>query len=149
MTQPDPLPHPIPATPTTRPSTELRHLFRLLVAVVVIAALYFAQDALVPITLAVLLSFVLSPLVNLLGRLGLSRVPSVIVSVLVALGAIGLIGTLLANQAATLAPSAPSYAETIERKVQGAQLFAASQLASVSKQLGLQREPAPAPATRS
>ncbi|MEO7272121.1 MAG: AI-2E family transporter [Vicinamibacterales bacterium] len=150
MTQPDPLPEPIAAAPAARPSTELRHLFRLLVAVVVIAALYLAQDALVPITLAVLLSFVLSPLVNLLGRIGLWRAPAVIVSVLVALGAIGLVGTLLANQAATLAPSAPAYAETIERKVQGAQLFAASRLAGISKQFGLLREPAPAaPAPRS
>ena len=149
MTQPDPLPAPILPAPAARPSTELRHLFRLLVAVVVIAGLYLAQDALVPITLAVLLSFVLSPLVNLLGRIGLWRGPAVIVSVLVALGAIGLVGTLLANQAATLAPSAPAYAETIERKVQGAQVFATSQLAAVSKQFGLLREPAPAaPATR-
>ena len=144
MTQPDPRFDIIPQ-PRVPVSAELRNLFRLLVGVVVISALYLAQDALVPITLAVLLSFVLSPVVNLLGRVGLWRVPSVIVSVLLALGAFGLIGTLLANQAATLAPAAPAYAETIERKVQGAQVFATSQLAAVTKQFGLLRAPSPAP----
>ena len=116
MTHPDPLPDTTPAVPAPA-SAEMRLLFRVVVGVVVVSALYLAQDALVPITIAVLLSFVLSPLVNLLGRIGLWRVPSVIVSVLLALGAFGLIGTLLANQAATLAPSAPAYAETIERTV--------------------------------
>jgi len=141
MTQPDPLPDTTPAVPVPA-SAEMRLLFRLVVGVVVVSALYLAQDALVPITIAVLLSFVLSPLVNLLGRIGLWRVPAVIVSVLLALGAFGLIGTLLANQAATLAPSAPAYAETIERKVQGVQVFATSQFAAITKQLGLLRPPA-------
>jgi predicted PurR-regulated permease PerM len=37
-----------------------------LLAVVVIAAIYFAREVLVPISLAILLSFVLAPLVRLL-----------------------------------------------------------------------------------
>src|SRR4051794_34235475 len=56
------------------------------VAVVVVAALYFGRDVLIPITLALLLSFVLTPLVQLLRRVWLGRIPSVIIAVLLALG---------------------------------------------------------------
>src|SRR4051812_50152192 len=38
------------------------------VAAIVVAALYFGREVLIPVTLAMLLSFVLSPLVELLRR---------------------------------------------------------------------------------
>jgi predicted PurR-regulated permease PerM len=50
---------------------QTRNLLRLLAAAVVIAALRAAQDVFIPVILAVILSFILSPLVNLLGRVGL------------------------------------------------------------------------------
>src|SRR4026207_187382 len=84
-------------------SPELRTLVAVAVGAIVVAALYIAQDVLIPITLAVMLSFVLSPLVDALRRIGRWTAAAVAVSVLVALGAIGLIGTLLGSQAATLA----------------------------------------------
>jgi predicted PurR-regulated permease PerM len=59
------------------------------VGAIVVATLYIAQDVLIPITLAVMLSFVLSPLVDVLRRIGLWRAAAVALSVLVALGAIG------------------------------------------------------------
>lgn len=120
---------------------ELRSLLGIAVGAVVIAALYFAQDVLIPITLAVMLSFVLSPVVNLLQRLRLWRAPAVILTVLAALGFMGLIGTLIGSQAAALSANAPQYAKTIEAKVQGVQGYALTRLASVSKQLGGGRVP--------
>ena len=57
---------------------EARALLALAIGVIVIAALYVAQEVFIPITLAVILSFILSPLVNLLGRLGLWRTPAVL-----------------------------------------------------------------------
>ncbi|RAI58628.1 AI-2E family transporter [Roseicella frigidaeris] len=95
----------------------LRALMTLAVGVVVVAALYLAQEVLIPITLAVLLSFVLAPLVELLRRLWLGRVPAVLLAVLLALGAILLIGGLIGTQVASLAADAPRYAMTIEHKV--------------------------------
>lgn len=115
---------------------EIKSLLGLAVAAVVIAALYFAQDVLIPITLAVMLSFVLSPLVNLLRRIGLWRGPSVILTVLFALGVIGLVGTMIGSQAASLTADAPRYARTIETKVQGVRAFAVARLASFTKDLG-------------
>ena len=74
---------PIAVAPADTP--ELKTLVGLVMGVVVVAALYLARDVLVPIMLAVLLSFLLTPLANLLRRLHLGRVPSVLVAVGVAL----------------------------------------------------------------
>jgi predicted PurR-regulated permease PerM len=128
---------------------EARALLALAIGVIVVAALYVAKEVFVPITLAVILSFILSPLVNLLGRLGLWRALSVVVSVLLALGAIGLVAMLLGSQASTLADNAPQYAETIGQKVEGAQQFATSHIASLTKLIpGLNRPSAPPPPAR-
>ena len=113
---------------------ELKSLSKLAVGVVLIAALYFGRDVLIPITLAVLLSFLLSPIVNLLQRLRLGRAPAVILTVLAALGVFGLVATLIGSQAASLTTDAPRYAKTIESKFQGIQAFAVARLASVTKE---------------
>ena len=113
---------------------ELKSLFRLAAGAVVIAALYFGRDVLIPITLAVLLSFLLSPIVKLLQRLRLGRTPAIILTVLGALGIFGLVGTLIGSQAASLAADAPRYARTVESKFQGVQAFAVARLVSVTKE---------------
>jgi predicted PurR-regulated permease PerM len=48
------------------------------VAAIVIATLYFGREVFVPIALAILLSFVLAPLVRLLQRWHLPRALSVV-----------------------------------------------------------------------
>ncbi|WP_156677948.1 AI-2E family transporter [Sphingomonas profundi] len=123
-------------------SPELKSLLGIAVAALSVAALYFAQDVLIPIMLAVMLSFVLSPVVDLLQRLRLWRAPAVILTVLAALGLMGLIGTLIGSQAAALTADAPRYAKTIEAKVQGVQGFAVARLASLTKELGGGTKPA-------
>jgi predicted PurR-regulated permease PerM len=125
---------------------ETRNLLRILVAAVVIAALRLAQDVFVPVILAVILSFVLSPLVNLLGRAGLRRVAAVVVSVVLALGLLGLVGTLIGRQAAGLAADAPRYARTIEQKIEGLQTLFAARVSAISTAFGIGRPPGPAPA---
>ncbi|RST31287.1 AI-2E family transporter [Sphingomonas ginkgonis] len=141
-----------PGAAQVRPASapELKTLAAVAVCTLVIAALYFGQEVLIPITLAVMLSFVLSPVVNFLQRLRLWRAPAVIVTVLAALGVLGLIGTLIGSQAASLTVNAPQYAQTIEAKVQGVQGFAVARLASITKQLGSGKPApgaAPTPAT--
>jgi predicted PurR-regulated permease PerM len=56
--------------------------------VAVVVALYLGREVLIPFTLAVLLSFLLAPMVSLLQRLHLGRVPSVLLAVLLAIGVI-------------------------------------------------------------
>jgi predicted PurR-regulated permease PerM len=50
----------------------------------IVAILYFGRDIIVPITLALLLSFLLSPAVRALRRLRMGRVTAVAVTVLIA-----------------------------------------------------------------
>lgn len=99
----------------------LRGLLTLAVGVVLVAALYFGREVFIPLVLAVLLSFVLGPVVNLLRRLRLGRVPSVIAAVLLALGVIGGIGAVIGTQVAGLAGNLPQYQATVQRKVAGLQ----------------------------
>ena len=122
---------------------ELKTLVGLAVAVTAIAALYFGKDVLIPITLAIMLSFVLSPVVDLLQRLRLWRAPAVVLAVLAALSMFGLIGTLIGTQAASLTADAPRYAQTIESKVQGVQAFAMDRAAAITKALGADRKRPP------
>ena len=119
---------------------ELKSLLGIAVGTLVIAALYFGKEVLIPITLAVMLSFVLSPVVNFLQRLRLWRGPSVILTVLAALALLGLVGTVIGSQAASLSANAPQYAQTIEAKVEGVQGFAITKLAAITKQLGSSRK---------
>ena len=126
---------------------EIKSLLGLAVAAVVVGALYFAQDVLIPITLSVMLSFVLSPLVNLLQRAGLWRAPSVVLTVLMAVGVLAAVGTMVGTQAASLSADAPAYAQTIERKVSGVQAFATARLASLTREFTPRPRAAAAPAS--
>jgi predicted PurR-regulated permease PerM len=96
-----------------------RALTGLVVGVVTIFALYFGKDVLLPVTLAVLLSFVLSPLVTLLRRIQLPRAVAVVFSVALAIAIIVGVGTLLATQFVEIAGDLPRYQTTIEEKVGG------------------------------
>lgn len=89
----------------------------IVVAVVVIASLYYGRGVLIPITIAVLLSFVLNPLVELLRRAWFGRVISVVLAVILALALIVALATAIGTQVAQLAKNLPEYQTTIEGKV--------------------------------
>jgi predicted PurR-regulated permease PerM len=111
-----------PEWPTTKvapaDAPTLRELTSLITAVVVICALDLGRDVLMPVTLAVLLSFLVAPLVDILARLRLGQVPSVVIAVLLALAVMGGIGTLIGAQVAQLAADLPHYQATIEKRIQ-------------------------------
>jgi predicted PurR-regulated permease PerM len=87
------------------------------VAAIAVAALYFAREVLIPVTLAMLLSFVLSPLVELLRRIWLGRILSVVLAVMLALGVILALGSAIGTQVAQLSGNLPQYQTTIETKI--------------------------------
>lgn len=91
----------------------------IVVTAIIVAGLYVGRDVLIPIAIAILLSFVLGPLVNLLRRLRLGRFFAVAASVLLTLGVAGALATLIGVQLADLAGDVPRYRTTIERKVEG------------------------------
>lgn len=123
-----------PVVPAQVPG--LQGLLGLAVGVVVIAGLYFAKDVLVPITLAVLLSFVLSPIVSGLRAVRVPKGLAVLLAVIAALSTIGGVGTVVGTQAASLSADAPRYAQTIEAKIEGVKAFAAARAAFLTQQLG-------------
>lgn len=84
--------------------------------VLVIVVLYWAQAVLVPIALAVLLSFVLAPPVTWLER-WLGRGSSVIVVVTLVFAVLGLAGWGLMRQLDNLAADLPSYRANIAAKI--------------------------------
>jgi len=79
--------------------------------------LYVAREVLIPIALAILLSFVLSPVVRLLERCHLPRSLSVVTVVLIAFGVIFALGSLLVSQVNQLAADLPSYRSTLSDKI--------------------------------
>ena len=89
-----------------------------LIGVVVVAALYFGREVLVPIALAVLLTFVLAPLVRLLQGWYFPRIMAVTVVGLVAFAAIFGLGALMVSQVNQLAADLPRYQSTLGDKIQ-------------------------------
>jgi predicted PurR-regulated permease PerM len=130
-----------PAAVAPAETPGLTGLLTLAVAVVVVAGLYLGRTVLIPITLAVLLSFLLAPIVGVLRRIHLGRVLSVLVAVVLALSVILALGGLIGSQIADLAQEVPKYATTIRGKVQAVQGFALSQMNLVMRRLEPQAGP--------
>src|SRR4029077_15696681 len=98
----------VPAAETPKPEA----LFGLATGVVIVSALYLARDVLIPITLAIFLSFFLAPIVKLLQRARLPKVAAVIVAVVMALAVILLVGAIIGSQLKALIGNLPQYLST-------------------------------------
>lgn len=85
--------------------------------VLAIVALYFGRDIFVPLAIAVLLSFVLAPLVRWLRRLKLPKILAILVAVTLAFAAIGIISVVVGTQVVQLADNLPRYEQTITQKI--------------------------------
>jgi len=83
----------------------------------VLALLYVGRAVLIPLTIALMLSLLIAPLVRRLRRIGLGQIPSVLVAVLtsavVVAAAAGVLGTQVVRMAARL----PQYERTIQQKL--------------------------------
>ena len=124
-----------------------------ILAVIIISMLYFGRDIFVPVALAILLSFVLAPLVGLLQRIHVPRGLAVVSVVIVAFMLIFAIGSLLATQLTQLAGDLPRYQSTISEKIQafrdtragrGTLERASDMLRDLSKELDKPKEAPPA-----
>ncbi len=113
--------------------------------VMIVVTLYFGKEVLVPVTLALLLAFVLAPVVGLLRRLHLGRVPSVLLGVVLALGVILGIGGVIGSQIADLSGELPKYAATVETKISGVKAYTLGRLADLADRMGPKKPP---PVTR-
>lgn len=106
--------HPRPKRAQSRPLELLATLF--LVALVVTAG-YIGQEIFIPIAIAILISFVLSPPVLLLRRWGLGRIFSVLTVVFAALVIAISFSAVLTRQISELTVDLPLYQATINAKL--------------------------------
>ena len=88
-------------------------IWAILLMAFVIAVLYVGRDILIPIALAALITFLLSPVVGRLER-WLGRIASVLLVVLMLFALIGAIGWMLTTQTIDLASKLPDYQANIE-----------------------------------
>src|SRR5688572_10272679 len=84
--------------------------------VLVTAILYWAQAVVVPIAFAVLMAFLLTPVVSWLQR-WIGRVPAVISVVVLAFAGLGLVGWLVTRQLSGLVEDLPTYQRNIRQKI--------------------------------
>src|SRR5688500_16278790 len=99
------------AAPPTSPAAMVAAI------VVVVGALYLGRDILIPLALAILLSFMLAPVVTRLRRLGLGRIPAVLAMVLLLFVALAGLGAIVANQVVHLADNLPRYEWNLRSKI--------------------------------
>ncbi len=89
-----------------------------IIVAAIVLGLYFARDVLVPISIAVLLSFVLAPVTVALTRLRIGRVASVLLAVTLAFAILLGLGAVIGKQVAQLGENLPQYQVVIEKKLQ-------------------------------
>jgi predicted PurR-regulated permease PerM len=97
-----------------RPRANLGGLIAILL---VIAALYFGRSILIPLALAMLVTFLLAPLVSRLEAIGLGRTLSVVVMLVMLVGVAGGLGWVAAREASVLAEDLPQYRANLRAKV--------------------------------
>ena len=124
----------------------------IIIGVAVIAGLYFGREVLVPMSIAILLSFVLAPVTDVLSRLRIGRIASALIAVALAFAILGILGAIIGRQAAQLSESLPAYQIEISKKLDavrssafGARMVekAADALHGLENNIGKNAVPAP------
>jgi len=110
MDQPVSAPDPLPL-----PNRE--RALGIIATATLLALLYFGRDVLVPITLAVILSLLIAPLVRVLRRIGFGHILSVLAAVLVLGFSFAAVAGVIGSQLVHMAQSLPRYQLTIEHKL--------------------------------
>ncbi len=106
---------PAPKTKTAA-SDALVGIWAILLTVFVIGVLYFGRDLLIPLALAALLTFLLSPVVSWIER-WIGRIAAVLLVVLMIFGLTGGAGWVLTRQLVDLATKLPQYKDNISAKL--------------------------------
>lgn len=108
-------------------------VFTLASIAVVVAALYLAQGVLIPLTLAVLLSFLLSPVCDWLERARLGRIPAVLATALLGFTLLGAVAWTATIQMTHLAPRLPEYQSNIQGRLNSVNSYAVAALSNISR----------------
>lgn len=124
---------PIVANERVAPSDQFARSAWMLTAIgVVVAALYLAKGVLVPLTLAVLLSFLLSPVCEWLEQHKLRRIPAVLVTAVLGFAMLGIAGWTAVAQITQLAPKLPEYQTNLRAKLDSVNAYASAVLSKAT-----------------
>jgi len=129
-------PAPPPASKSVTPAQAPDASKAMTLFVMIVAILYFGREVLVPVTLALLLAFLLAPLVGLLRRAHLRRTPSVLLAVIAGLGVILAIGGVIGEQIAQLSTDLLQYAAAIETKIDKVRSYTVGRLSDLADKVG-------------
>ncbi len=102
-------------------SRTLSQLLAVVVTVVLITVLYLAKTVILPLALAMLLTFVLAPVVTWLERARLPRTVAIAVVMLAAGAVLGCAGWTVFKQLVQVTDAIPSYTTNIQEKIQSFQ----------------------------
>ncbi len=127
------MPHVI-RRPKSDSSGALVGIWSVLLMAFVMAVLYLGRDVLIPLALAALITFLLSPLVGRLERF-LGRVIAVLLVVLLLFLFLGGLGWILTTQAIDLAARLPDYQANIESRVRALQVPMAGRFSRLTSSL--------------
>jgi predicted PurR-regulated permease PerM len=105
------------SAPDPLPFVNRERALGIIATATLLGLLYFARDVLVPITLAVILSLLMAPLVRVLRRIGLGQTLSVLAAVLVFAISFAAVAGVIGSQLVHMAQSLPRYERTIEHKL--------------------------------
>jgi predicted PurR-regulated permease PerM len=90
---------------------------RLVSFAVICAILYWGQVVLIPLALAALVTFLMSPLVARLDHWGLPRLIAVLVVASVVTGVVGALGYVVVGELGVLAEELPAYRDNVHAKI--------------------------------
>lgn len=82
----------------------------------IVTGLFFGREVLIPLALAILLSFLLTPAVRWLERVRLPRTPAVLIVVLISVGVLGGIGYIVSRQFVSIVDQLPEYEGQLRTK---------------------------------
>jgi predicted PurR-regulated permease PerM len=119
--------------PPSEPFAKFSWMLTLASIAVITGALYLAKGVLVPLTLAVLLSFLLSPVCDRLERWKLGRIPSVLLTAVLASTVLGAVAWMAFVQMTNLAPQLPEYQKNIQAKLHSTNEYVSAALSKITK----------------
>ncbi|HEY1658218.1 MAG TPA: AI-2E family transporter [Candidatus Sulfotelmatobacter sp.] len=90
----------------------------LIAFVLAIAALYFGRGIFIPLALALILSFLLTPFVTLLQKIRFGRVPAVLTVLALSLALVGAVTWGVAAQLVEIMIQLPEYKDNLDAKIQ-------------------------------
>lgn len=138
-----------------RPTVNAATLSPIIGLSIAAAILYFARDLLMPLAFALLLAFLLTPIVKVLESWRIPRAPASLIVILVASAALIVVGWLVTTELLGVAVGLPKYSDNVRRKIEALQgrSTGLNQLISSLEDMGKQisttapNRPLPSPTT--